>query len=88
MIIQSHWWGHLGTVGDSALCTLQTLETGKFFHLLDSAPSATARHALLQTVAFVLHKGGDGAVFWVLEEVAASPQAADDVKMMDKSPNF
>lgn len=36
---------------------VETLETGKFFHLLDSAPSATARHALLQTVAFVLHKG-------------------------------
>lgn len=36
---------------------VETLETGKFFHLLDSAPSALARHALLQTVAFVLHKG-------------------------------
>ena len=36
---------------------VETLETSMLFHLLDSAPSQTARHALLQTVAFVLYKG-------------------------------
>jgi len=36
---------------------VEALEASKLFLLLDSAPSQTARHALLQTVAFVLYKG-------------------------------
>eukprot|EP00913_Durusdinium_trenchii_P009168 g8617.t1 len=36
---------------------LGALDTTKLFALLDSAPSPTARHALLQTVACVLYQG-------------------------------
>jgi len=36
---------------------VEAMESSKLFLLLDSAPSHTARHALLQTVAFVLFRG-------------------------------
>eukprot|EP00930_Biecheleria_cincta_P057017 TRINITY_DN43023_c0_g1_i1.p1 TRINITY_DN43023_c0_g1~~TRINITY_DN43023_c0_g1_i1.p1 ORF type:complete len:854 (-),score=133.34 TRINITY_DN43023_c0_g1_i1:255-2816(-) len=41
----------------SHIAHVEEFDVSKLFALLDSAPSQTARHALIQTVAFVLYRG-------------------------------